>query len=291
MVTEATYESLRNLNASSAKHATWCVRVIDPKVIHYNFKARGELVPASKFCCLLVTDDPDFYVPATVLFNFNDKEAAAKAEKKFRLDSVWKMKKPQFDPKADRRYISSAVHGVVLLNASQMTEVTALETALWNKPARFLNVGLSLKQIVEAVDNLPVQHSQAATSKAETKNVDLCGKVLEKGQPTASTKNGTTRKVMEMVLADETGSKVTVSVWDKAIPYTDKVKVGAGVVLVGVSAMKDLEGTTGIGGFRYAMVLKKLSKANKNHRLRHCRSLILRHGGTRPQNNQFGIRF
>ena len=70
MMSEISYESLRNLNASSAKYATWCVRVLDPKVIQYTFQARGEKVNASKFMCLLVAEDPGMYVPGTVLFIF-----------------------------------------------------------------------------------------------------------------------------------------------------------------------------------------------------------------------------
>ena len=42
-------ETLRNMNTSTAKHAKWYVRILDPKIIEYQFTSRGQLVDAKKF--------------------------------------------------------------------------------------------------------------------------------------------------------------------------------------------------------------------------------------------------
>ena len=110
------FESLSNLNASTAKHAKWIVRILCPRLIDYTFTARGELVQATKFVCLLVSEDPHHYLPATVPFSFQDRRAAQKAFDCFPVDSVWIMTEPVFDPKADRRFYSSSIPGVLLLS-------------------------------------------------------------------------------------------------------------------------------------------------------------------------------
>ena len=47
-------ETLKNMNASTAKYAKWYVRVVDPKVKEYSFQARAEKFEAQKFECVLV---------------------------------------------------------------------------------------------------------------------------------------------------------------------------------------------------------------------------------------------
>ena len=79
------FEPLQNLNATTGKYATWIVRVLDPKVIDYTFNARKETVNASKFTCLLVSEDPAVYLPAIVHFEFNDRMAAKDAFQKFKV--------------------------------------------------------------------------------------------------------------------------------------------------------------------------------------------------------------
>ena len=55
-------KTLKNMNATTSKFAKWYVRVVDPKVVDYNFKARGEFVAAQKFECVLVSKDPAQYM-------------------------------------------------------------------------------------------------------------------------------------------------------------------------------------------------------------------------------------
>ena len=47
-------EILKNMNSTIGKFAKWYVRIIDPKIIHYEFKSKGETVYAERFECVLV---------------------------------------------------------------------------------------------------------------------------------------------------------------------------------------------------------------------------------------------
>ena len=46
------------MNGTTSKFAKWYVRVVDPKIIHYSFAARGETIAAQKFECVLASKDP-----------------------------------------------------------------------------------------------------------------------------------------------------------------------------------------------------------------------------------------
>ena len=84
-------ETLKNMSGTTSRFAKWYVRVCDPKVVDYTFKARGETVDAQKFQCVLVSKAPEQYMLGLVPFEFKDRHAAAKALKKFEPDSVWEL--------------------------------------------------------------------------------------------------------------------------------------------------------------------------------------------------------
>ena len=54
------------MNSTIGKFAKWYVRIIDPKIIQYEFRSRGETVSAERFECVLVSKDPAQYMLATV---------------------------------------------------------------------------------------------------------------------------------------------------------------------------------------------------------------------------------
>ena len=83
------FETLANMNTSTAKFATWIVRVIsDPKIVSYTFSARGERVDAQKLECVLVSADPSDYMLGLVPFSFSDRTAAANARDKYLKNTV-----------------------------------------------------------------------------------------------------------------------------------------------------------------------------------------------------------
>ena len=66
-------ETLKNMNATTAKHAHWIVRVLDPKVSPYEFTSRNETVAAEKFECVLVSQVPTEYMIGLTPFTFRDR--------------------------------------------------------------------------------------------------------------------------------------------------------------------------------------------------------------------------
>ena len=56
------------MNATIGKSAKWYVRIIEPKIIRYEFKSKGGTVHAKKFECVLASKEPARYMLATALF-------------------------------------------------------------------------------------------------------------------------------------------------------------------------------------------------------------------------------
>ena len=224
------YEKLSNVNASTAKHAQWLVRVLAPRLTEYLFWARGEEVNATRFSAILIAQDDSEYLPVAVKFEFSDTQAPSRAYQKFVENSVWIMTKPTFDPKADPKYNSSSVSGVLLLSATKMTAVPPVNVELCQKTATSLDVGLDLDGILKALEG------QAVTA---SKKVDLCGKVLDMGSVKSITKPDKTMRVQELTLADRSGARIQVSVWDHAIKLLQNIHTGNELTFLSVTAKRD----------------------------------------------------
>ena len=93
------YETLKNMNTNTGKHAAWCIIIHDPKVIAYTFTARSETITAERFQCVIGSKDPKQYMLGSVPFSFGDRGAAKKAAEKFKDKTVWVLKTPAFDTK------------------------------------------------------------------------------------------------------------------------------------------------------------------------------------------------
>ena len=93
-------EALKSMNSQTAKFAKWCVKVLDPKVIDYSSRAKGEDVRAQKFQCVLVSNVPEQYMLGRVPFDFKDRKAAANAAAKLTPDSVGELTTPAFDARS-----------------------------------------------------------------------------------------------------------------------------------------------------------------------------------------------
>ena len=108
-------ETLKKMNSSTGKFATWYVRVIAPKIIDYKFQARGETIAAQKFECVLVSKDSTQYMLGLVPFAFSDRGAAQKAMDKFKENHVFEITQPAFDTKAKSEFNGCPVKIVLLL--------------------------------------------------------------------------------------------------------------------------------------------------------------------------------
>ncbi len=117
-------ETLKNMNSSTGKYAKWYVRIIDPKIIEYSFRAKGEEIVAKKFQRVLVSKDPSQYMLGLIPFDFKDRHAATKAQQKFLDKSVWELTTPGFDAKSRTEYNGCPLKSVLLL--TQPTSVKAV---------------------------------------------------------------------------------------------------------------------------------------------------------------------
>ena len=79
------------MNSTTAKHATWFLRILDPKLIKYQFTARGEVVHAEKFQCVLVSKNPKEYMIGNVSFVFQDRSAPKKASQAYKANLTFEI--------------------------------------------------------------------------------------------------------------------------------------------------------------------------------------------------------
>ncbi len=127
-----------NMNNSTGKLASWIVRVLDPKLAKYDFTARGEVVHAEKFQCVLVSDDPAQYMLGLVQFSFNNRNAAGQALKKFVDKTNWEIKNPAFDPKQKKEFISTPVKRVVFLDSpTKVRAIAPTEIQKYQYPVKY----------------------------------------------------------------------------------------------------------------------------------------------------------
>ena len=232
-------ETLKNMNGGTAKFAKWYVRIIDPKIIDYKFTAKGKVVDASKFQCVLVSKDPSQYMLAVVPFEFKDPNAAQKAIQKFTPSSVWEITTPAFDAKAKPEYNGCPLKTVVLL-AKPTTLKAALPTnkVELDHPAPGLRVHLDIKGIMGLLGKR-IFRECSGTAKLPTKTFDFMGKFVNITDQEDTIKGGKSNKVAAAEFVDMSGGKISVSVWNEAYKLLKPLSVGVGVVIIGCNATKE----------------------------------------------------
>ena len=158
-------EPLKNVNSLTAKFPKWYVKVLDPKVIDYSFKSKGESIHSQKSQRELVSHEPAQYMLGLAPFDFKDRHA-------FSADSVWEVTTLAFDARSKLEFNGCPLKSVVLLS-KPTTTTTVLPTsspALAN-PASSVHVALGIQGIVELLEG-------AVGSAPERKSFDFCGKFL-----------------------------------------------------------------------------------------------------------------
>ena len=91
-----------DLNAQSAKSATFRCRIISPKLWTYTYERSGVTRTSHKLECFLVSSDPTMYCLGAI----KDQEAKLKDLQHFKHGSCWLLSKVKLDAKADVRYNS-----------------------------------------------------------------------------------------------------------------------------------------------------------------------------------------
>ena len=128
------YESLRNMNTSSGKFASWLVCVRDPQVqpVRFNARpfgeARGQWIEGHRFSCVLTSADEKEYMFGAVPFDFKNRHAAQQAAEKFTDMSVWQISKPNFDGRSKPEFISAPLKSVLLMRGP--TDMTKIDEVL-----------------------------------------------------------------------------------------------------------------------------------------------------------------
>jgi len=241
-------ETLKNMNASTAKYASWLVRVLDPKIVAYQFKARQEVVDAEKFECLLVSQNPKEYMMATVPFSFKDRSAAKKAMQKFVADTVWEVRNPTFDVKQKVEFISCPMKQVLVLAEPTRTQaVPPTKPEKQSYPSSSVDVGMDLSQVMEVLAEVrfdkPTPGPASGSLKPGTRYLDVCGKILDLSSQKRLAVAGRNRVVANLELVDDSGAKIEVSVWDAAYKLLAHIPVGEGVTLIGCTATREATAT------------------------------------------------
>ena len=250
----ARLETLKNMNGSSAKHATWVVRVCSSSIIPYSFFAKGVKVNAEKFEAILVSQNPKEFMIGSVPFSFKDRQGAAKAHKKFTPGSVWEIKTPHFDTKQKPEYISCPQKTVVVLEKpTTIRPIAATEAELYAHPANHVDVGMNITELVKTLKEMkfvkraarPASGSQASSNNNGTRLLNVCGKMVAfTDQKATENKEGTARMVAQMELVDDSGASVDVSVWDDAFKLIKDIPCGEGLTIIGVTAVKNWDADT-----------------------------------------------
>ena len=232
-------ETLKNMNAGTAKFAKWYARIVDPKVIPYTFHAQSKLVQAEKFECILVSKDPSQYMLGIVPFEFKEPNAAQEAYKKFKKSTVWEITTPAFDARAKPEYNGCPVKTVVLLTKpSTLKAVPPTNKAELDHPAQGLRVHLDIKGIMEILGKRSFVEG-SGSAKLPTKTMDFIGKFIGISEQKDIEKGGKSHKVAAAEFVDTTGGKIVVSVWNAAYKLLQPLPVGVGVAIIGCNATKE----------------------------------------------------
>ena len=128
-VMTTTYESIMNMNETNAKHAKWCLRVLNPQLQPYTFQARGQTANAKQFTCVLVGDEPSEYMIGCVPFEFKVQDGPDNAFRRFVENTAWKVSTPAFDVRSKVEFNGSPMKLTLLLRPpTLLTAVTPADT-------------------------------------------------------------------------------------------------------------------------------------------------------------------
>ena len=225
-------ESLKNMNVQTAKHASWVVRVLAPKLVEYSFAAKGKQVHASKFTCLLVSNDPKQFMIGSVPFSFAEPQGAKQAAERFKEGFCFRIRQPDFDTKFKTEYISTSVKRVLLLTKPTIIQNTPpTDTETLTSLAHHVDLDMTLTQVIERLSKTAHQALL----------VNVAGKIQSLGSQKNILSAGRTRQVSAMELIDGEGSVVEVSVWDEAHQHMSRLLQGEGVTIVGCSVQRDAD--------------------------------------------------
>ena len=237
-------ETLKNMNIQTAKHASWVVRVLSPKLVRYSFQAKGKLVQAEKFQCLLVSGIPTQFMIGTVPFNFAAPDGARKAFEKFKVGLCFQIQAPEFDSKMKAEYMSTPIKRAVLLaKPGSVRAVPPTATEKLKDIVDHVDVAMTLTQVLGRLNKMCWPQTQTLSgSGRQILLLNLTGKVQSLSDRRQVIVSGRTRHVLAMELVDQENSLVEVHVWDEAHDQVKDLNLGEGITIIGCSAQRDADG-------------------------------------------------
>ena len=150
---EISMPSLRALNSTTCKHDTWVLRALYPEVVKYSYidKRHGE-VHAERFQCILVGEVCKLYCYGAVPWDPKQPAKAKQALSKFKQDSLWKIKCPVLDRKANLEYMGCPVKIQIILDSP--SDLTLIVGPARVPVAEHIDPPLKLAQLPDHVNKL-----------------------------------------------------------------------------------------------------------------------------------------
>jgi len=236
-------ETLNNMNVQTAKHASWVVRVLSPKMMQYTFNFKGQQVAAERFVCLLVSKDPKQFMFGSVPFSFANKKAAKDAFERFQDGACFRVHQPEFDSKFKAEFMSTSIKKALLMTKpTDLKAIAISDTETLKDIAGYVDLGLSLTQTMDRLKLIAWRPTQTLSGSArQVQLLNVTGKVQSLGPLKQVMVVGRTRNVAGVELVDEEGSVVELSIWDEAYDQVSSLSLGQGITIVGCSAQRDGE--------------------------------------------------
>jgi len=176
---------------------------------------------------------------ATIPFSFHDRKAAENGQKKYIADTVWTMTTPAFDTKAKIDFIGGPIKHVILLEGgtTKMLAIPPTEKDKYNLPSKHIEVGSNLQELLRVLGRMPMKSTGSAT--LPSKSIDFTAKFLSLGKQRDTTKAGKSMKAADAEFVDTTGSKIQVTIWDKAYAVWQAVPLNEGVSVINCQATRE----------------------------------------------------
>ena len=175
-------EGLLFLNEQSAKFMDWQVRLLHPRVIHYQFSSKkGDLINATRFQVYLVGSQPSEYVQAIVPFSFKDESKPIRAQQRLLSHTCRTLNSITLDPNSKAQWNGCPNKSVVVLESPTKINPLMMGSEEDKALALFIDPPMRLSDILEiqstqtvdcAVVLQEVQHHR--TEVARGKQVSLC---------------------------------------------------------------------------------------------------------------------
>ena len=217
-------ESLLFLNEQSAKFMDWHVRIIHPRIIHYQFTTRkNEMVNATKFQAYLVGADPSQYVQATVPFSFKDEGKPMRASQKFSVQTCWNLQSITLDPNSKPQWNGCPNKAVIVLEPpttmNPLMQSSKEEKAL----AKYIDPPMRLADILE----IP-----------STQTVDCAVMIQEVQAHRTEVARGKQVSVCTIIVVDDSNSRATITCWEDQAATVQGLE-GQPATFLGLTAIRE----------------------------------------------------